>query len=647
MLQFALYVSNHGFGHASRMSALAEELIKFGIYCHIRTNRPDHLFINLHSMMHQTSFCSLDFGVSHGKNFSIDLPETKSNLLRLMNNRPSLIEAEVIFLREEKIDLIIADIPFLVMEAALYANVPVFAISNFDWVFIYKNLFSSDKEIRPIINCIYGLYQHTDYSFRLPFGSKDSMCAFRKAEKIGLLARKRDVYSDLRKQFDIATDKQIILCMFGGGGTFEFDLKTLCKAFNGIVLSNSSFNDVTNHIGIDAEADFVDLTHGADIILTKPGYSTFAEATQFGKSIIYYERNNYPEESILIDGLAKYPYKIKLNQLDMSTENWKKVLRSLPMYHSTIPPAFSNRNHTVAERIIQIYFDRFHHRDLSAVVDIGTNNMNYCLFCDDRLLHHAHVKTGLGVGYKNKRISNDSLNNTRKAISTIMDINQKISSKTDLIATSISREASNISRLSRWIEKKYNTKYNVITETDELQFNYIAVQKTFPDVKSFIAFDLGGGSCEFFDENGTGFSLPIGLLKLNNTYHDHTERVDVFSRVLEDKFDFSIHGKKVIGIGLTALYLAHVVKKSRVLKMGTHYHVIHKQELEALKYSFDCENETDITAYMWEPENAQLLRLSTEIIILILDKIEASEFIVCEYGISLGFKYAKKKRKNK
>ena len=47
MYQIAIYISNHGYGHASRMAALAEALIDFGQRIYICTDRPAFLFQNL------------------------------------------------------------------------------------------------------------------------------------------------------------------------------------------------------------------------------------------------------------------------------------------------------------------------------------------------------------------------------------------------------------------------------------------------------------------------------------------------------------------------------------------------------------------------------------------------------------------------
>ncbi|NLN85264.1 MAG: hypothetical protein GX135_04060, partial [Candidatus Cloacimonetes bacterium] len=99
MLNFAIYVSDHGFGHATRMAALAEELIRFGIFVHIRSARPDYIFAGLDSKYYQKWDVVCDFGVKHGENLAPDLKATEEALLELMGQRSSILEREVDFLR--------------------------------------------------------------------------------------------------------------------------------------------------------------------------------------------------------------------------------------------------------------------------------------------------------------------------------------------------------------------------------------------------------------------------------------------------------------------------------------------------------------------------------------------------------------------
>lgn len=647
MLKIAIYISNHGFGHASRAAALAEELIRFGIYCYIRTDRPAFIFDKLDPHYYEVGETAVDFGVKHTINLVPQLDETKEQLLRLMNRRPEIVEREVLFLREKQIDLVIADIPFIITEACKYAKVPVFAISNFDWVFIYQNLFKEDRDLRPLINCIYGLYQLVDHAIRLPFSSVKSMIAFPKAEKMGLLARKKSSYNDFRARQGIDPKEKILLCMFGGEGVPEFNLDQLCPAFEGRVISTNPEVKSSNHITVKRDDDFLDLIHAADVILTKPGYSTFAEVVQFGKFILYFERENYPEEQVLVAGLKNYYPKQQVQAVNLKQRQWKELFKGIERDVSFPRTPFINQNKAIAQRIIERYFEFKQYKTLRSVLDVGTNNLNYILMSDTSILHSVHAHTGLGIGYKDNKIAKASMDRAKKAISTILEVDKKISHCTNILGTSISREAKNSAKLSEWIAKRYKHSFQIISEQDEIKYNHLAVQASIPNVKEYLAFDIGGGSTEFFNEKAEGISIPLGLMKLKNMYDYHEDRVSAINLAIDKALTIPAIPISIIGIGLTVTYLAMIVQKKIKWDKAIHNTCIKRQELMKIRDSILKADATEYLPYMYEPWNLDILLLSIDFIILILDKNHASEFIVCEYGISLGYNYAKKKSKDK
>ena len=117
MLRFALYPSSHGYGHASRIAALADAFHQIGIYTYICTDRPSHLFKGLSNEFTTLRNVKLDNGVIHGANLSVEVELTKQSLINLMNSRKHIVEGEIDFLRTNCIDLVILDIPFILIEA--------------------------------------------------------------------------------------------------------------------------------------------------------------------------------------------------------------------------------------------------------------------------------------------------------------------------------------------------------------------------------------------------------------------------------------------------------------------------------------------------------------------------------------------------
>ncbi len=192
----------------------------------------------------------------------MNITETVNSLLELLYSRNEIMEREIEFLRQEKIDCIIADVPFLVSDFAAYCNIPVFAVTNFEWHFIYQSIFAeleqikeantaeNKKSLEPVLNLIWSCYQRFDECFRLPFSTEESMSAFPHFQSCELLSRKKEHYNNIRFRFNLKENTPILLVMFGGEGAMELNYAELCSAYEGIVISTQTGVQAENHIQV-------------------------------------------------------------------------------------------------------------------------------------------------------------------------------------------------------------------------------------------------------------------------------------------------------------------------------------------------------------------------------------------------------------
>ncbi len=644
MITIAIYTSNHGFGHSTRMAALASEFIRFGIRVQIRSNRPQHLFRDLDPKFTDISVTTCDFGVKHGPNLTTDKAATRSALLNLMSGRLELLDAEISWLREAAIDLVIADIPWLAVEAASYAGIPVFAISNFDWFYIYSSIFEADQELKPVLNAIYGIYQRVDLAYKLPFSGRDGMLAFPNATKLGLLARKNESYTDIRSLHGIPATEPILLTMYGGEGSLELDLETICGVFKGRVFSTNSEIKSDRHICLAPDADFLDYIKAADIILTKPGYSSLAEAVQFGKTIVYRERLNYPEERLLIQGLKAYPYKYALPQKRLSRTGWTTLFKNIARQDKArIPGAFTNSNTEVAARIIADFAAlKTKGCKLISVFDIGSNNLNYCLYDKGReeVLHRTQVSTGLARNVKHNKLKADAILRLKRGFSQIYAYDSKIISEKHVLATGISRTAVNSDRIAAWLEHKHGLNLNIIKASQEIKYVHYAIRLKKHDSEGVVGFDIGGASTEFAWQDAykriQGLSLDFGLLTLIQNFPDQSQRQQVITDALLTVKPPLV--RTVVGIGLTVVFLEQIIKSDSGLShRSREWGRLRKFELEQLQQDLLNNGYNSLLPYMRDPVNPDILALSCRFCILIMDRFGCSEILVCPDGISAGY----------
>ncbi len=643
MLTFAVYISNHGYGHASRVSALAEAMISYGVYCHIVTEKPRFLFGNLDQRYSKLHHRKIDTGVKHGANLQTDLTGTIEGILETLSNRNEIVAREVDFIRECKIDLIIADAPYIAGDIAKYSGVPIFAISNFDWYFIYSNILDSHPQYMPVLNTIWSMYQSVDHSFRLPFSTNDSVQAFPSPDSCGLLARKKGIYNKVRKPLCIDPAARILLVMFGGEGNLELNYESLCQAWDGIVISTQDDVQAQNHRRVEVSDDFLDLMYNADVVMCKPGYSTFAEAVQFGKYIMYSPRGGYPEELALLDGISKYKNSCLIPNLNMNTKEWKAVFEKLKLSHGK-QKTFINQNEQIASQILAKYIElRYKHNVLMSVFDIGSNSMNYVLYdlYTDRPIHITHCTTGLGRDVTGDAIPAKNLARTMKAIAQIVMIDSKIKSSKHAIGTGVLRNVNNADKMINSLMKKHSLALNVISAEDEAKYVYYAAMPLGDREEVCVAIDVGGASTELaYFGKGKRYqltSIPIGLLKLLKECSNSLTMAEVTIAKALEIIPY-VKTDKVIGVGLTYTYLARALFKDIYASdISIHGKVITKSALSAMLETFDCEKEHEYIPYLVSDDYLPILMLSAMFLISMLDKFHCNELVVCSYGISSGY----------
>ncbi len=638
-MKIALYASSHGFGHASRIAALADSFIRFGIYIYICTDRPRFLFQELRAEDYQYREISIDRGVAHGKNLVTDLPATKDALLKLFSQREEIVTREVEFLRQEQIDLVIADIPFFIIEACGYAEVPVFGVSNFDWAFIYGGIFKDDEEMQPVINTIWSLYRRLEQGYLLDLGNRKSVPGFRDPEPAGLLSREKEAFKDIRGEYDIELDEPILLIMFGGEGALEVPVKEICKAWEGVVMTPQPASDIGNLIVVSADEDFLSLIYAADLVICKPGYSTFSELLSLGKSMICVPRKNYPEEEVLLAGIKDYPPAVIVEDFPENVETIRALFAQVPRgdYKQ------KTSNSELAGKMLADYLRAKYPEDrLISVCDLGSNNMNYILYNKSRgeLVHRTWCSTYLGLDIADGVLSSQSLERAFDAIRDILDRDQWLPTEKYLIATGVNRIAANSCVLLNRIKKEYQYKTKIISAKTEMHYAWQAAVPWMDDGKNNLVIDIGGASTELAwkDERDRiqGISLGFGLQSL---FRDEESGKPGLLKVREH---FAIlpdlQKVKIIAVGLTATVLARVLLKMEYREILRDPDlVIGHSDIGSYKKAVENETDQEYKDMVNSKFEQNTIYLAALVMEQLLDKYGCWDFMVCNDGISIGY----------
>jgi hypothetical protein len=345
-------ITNHGFGHATRTASIANTIQKLcpEVLLIIVTTAPRWLlesYIEGDFILRQRAF---DLGVIQADSLTMDKPATLEKLREIKKNYKSLIASEVNFIRQNRVNIILADIPFLAVGFAEATDIPCWMISNFGWDFIYRDWGGEFTEIADWISDWYG---KSNRLFRLPF--HEPMSAFTNIIDVGLTGGSPHFSPDeLRSNWQINTTlEKTILLTFGGLGLQEIPYANISKfpdwqfiTFDFIAPDLPNLIKVTNR-----QYRPVDFMPICGRIISKPGYGTFSEATLLEIPVVTIPRDDFAEAAYMLAGLADYNHHQILTAPEFFEGDWD-FLYQLPQPPKQTQVINKNGNETIAKAVI-------------------------------------------------------------------------------------------------------------------------------------------------------------------------------------------------------------------------------------------------------------------------------------------------------
>jgi hypothetical protein len=293
---------------------------------------------------------AFDLGVIQADSLTMDKPATLEKLREIKKNYKSLIASEVNFIRQNRVNIILADIPFLAVGFAEATDIPCWMISNFGWDFIYRDWGGEFTEIADWISDWYG---KSNRLFRLPF--HEPMSAFTNIIDVGLTGGSPHFSPDeLRSNWQINTTlEKTILLTFGGLGLQEIPYANISK-FPDLQFITFDFlaPDLPNLIKVtNRQYRPVDFMPICGRIISKPGYGTFSEATLLEVPVVTIPRDDFAEAAFMLAGLADYNHHQILTAPEFFQGDWDFL------YQSPQPPKQTqvinkNGNETIAKAVI-------------------------------------------------------------------------------------------------------------------------------------------------------------------------------------------------------------------------------------------------------------------------------------------------------
>jgi L-arabinokinase len=298
----AVYVSGHGFGHATRTAEVLAAVrgLRPELPITVVTAAPAFLFDGLGATVRPLA---CDVGLAQQGALVIDLDATETACAAFAVRWPDLVEAEAAWLRASGAALVLGDVPPLAFAAADAAGVASVGCANFSWDWIYAGVADGRPGLLAAAARAATAYARAGLLLELPFAG--DLSAFPHRRRIPMVARRPRVARDeVRKRLGLDGTRPVVLLSFGGLGLPGFDrgaLAPLAARFRFL----DAFELAADRLRALGLA-YPDVVGASDVIVTKPGYGIVTDAIAAGARLVYTDRGAFPEYDVMVREMAGY-----------------------------------------------------------------------------------------------------------------------------------------------------------------------------------------------------------------------------------------------------------------------------------------------------------------------------------------------------
>ena len=329
MLEIACFITPHGFGHATRMTAVLEALQKRipRLHPHLFTTVPHSLFAEtLNTFSYYLLSC--DIGLVQKNGLQADLPATIKRLDSFLPFQESLLDE----LAEKIADckLVLCDIAPLGLAVAKKAGIASVLIENFTWDWIYKAYLAKYPELKAAIDYLAAEYQKADLHIRCQPYCGDTQGDFECSPIFRTIPSNR---MDTRKRLHCSNRRTVLISM--GGIDLELPFIQLLPAIKDtffILAGQKETRTLGKNIQLlarDSNYYHPDLINASDLVICKSGYSTIAECVQAGVPIATVGRTRFPESITLEQFTITQLNGLTLQRAEFLSGSWLKKLNQL------------------------------------------------------------------------------------------------------------------------------------------------------------------------------------------------------------------------------------------------------------------------------------------------------------------------------
>lgn len=311
-----LSISGHGFGHIGQMAPILNKLafeyghkINFVIECPAQERLLTSTFFFDFKHIPKAA----DIGMIMDNSLDV-LPQKSHRAYKEIHQRwPKELLLKSRQIDRLKADAVVSNVSYLTLAAAKHLDRPNLGICSLNWADIYHDGCHKLPGSEAIYQKALYHYQQADH-FLIPTPGMP-MTTLANRRYIGPLARLANRFPSFKQQLNLADSTRLVMVSMGG-------IPHKLNSAQWPVLDDVVWIDTGSEPADRADIiplsrlqkPFIDVLAHCDLLLCKPGYGLFTEASCNGVPIIYMKRGCWSEEPYLVDWLHRHNHVMELHR---------------------------------------------------------------------------------------------------------------------------------------------------------------------------------------------------------------------------------------------------------------------------------------------------------------------------------------------
>ena len=336
-------ISGHGYGHAAQVVPVLNALgpLVPGLTVILRTTVPASFFRDRLTIPWDLQPVQQDVGCIQDGPLKIDIDATWAAHQRFHETWDARLSGEVAAMQAAAPTLVLADTPYLAIEAGSRAQIPTVALANLTWNLVLREYsHPSDDSQQQLIESIRNSYAKALVALRITPAPKFD--TFADIIDIGPIASPASPERDrLASALALAPNERTVLVGFGGIPltSLPFPQMEQLHHYRFLIDGPVAPGYSRIHSTKTLPFSFKTLLASVDLIMTKPGYGTIVEAVTLQQPVVYVRRFNFADEPSLVDYLHRYGRGVELSIDDFTQGRWEPALqKALASRAPSLPP---------------------------------------------------------------------------------------------------------------------------------------------------------------------------------------------------------------------------------------------------------------------------------------------------------------------